>query len=226
MPPMDRAFAFAMMGASGPFEPKPDASVYYISPLEPGWDAARKDQWLTFFNRSSLGIITAHETYPGHHAQALHWKSRPLSSAARVCDSSFTEGWAHYTEQLVIEQGFRKGQPNVEVAQLREALLRDCRMIASLSMHGAGMSVADAEQLFVREGFAEPAIAQLEARRGTFNPTYYSYTLGKLAILRARDRYFRERTGGTLLEFHDRLLSNGSPPVGLLDRLVLDVAPA
>ncbi|MGA7922781.1 MAG: DUF885 domain-containing protein [Thermoplasmata archaeon] len=224
MPPMDRAYAFAAIRSAGPFEPTADESIYYVNPLDPAWDAQRKSQWLAFFNRASLGIITAHETYPGHHVQFLHQNNKSLSSTARTYDSSFGEGWAHYTEQLVLEQGFRRGDPKVEVAQLREALLRDCRLIVTISMHAVNMSFADGEQLFIREGFTEPAIASLETRRCAVMPPY-QYTLGKLAILRAREAYFREHPKGSLLEFHDRLLAQGCPPVGLLERIALQDVP-
>ncbi len=133
---------------------------------------------------------------------------------------AFTEGWAHYTEQLMIEQGYRDESAASEVAQLTDALLRNVRLLASVGMHAKGMTVEQATALFVKEAHMEPFPAEREAMRGTFNPEYFGYTLGKLAILKARRRYLETRSGASLCSFHDLVLSLGAPPVGFLEPLI------
>jgi uncharacterized protein (DUF885 family) len=222
-PPMERAWTFASLNSPGPFDTEVHEGIYYVTPVEPDWDADRKEQWLAAFNRPTLRNVTVHEVYPGHYVQFLHFRASTGTLARRVFFSSaFCEGWAHYTEQMMIEQGYGGGAPEAELAQLMDALLRNIRLVVSIRMHAQGMGLEEATELFVREAHMDRYPAEREALRGTFNPEYFGYTLGKLSILRARQAYFEQRPRATLKEFHDRILSFGVPPVGLLEPLLLD----
>ena len=219
-PAWGRALSTASMDSPGPFDETVGEGIYYVTPVDVAWSAQQQEEWLRSLNRTMLGNITVHEVYPGHYLQFLHFRKAPLSLARRAYLSpSFVEGWAHYSEQLVIEEGFGAPGGGAEVAQIHDALLRDCRLLASIGLHTRGMSVEEATALFEREAHFEHLPAEREAIRGTFNPEYFCYTLGKLAILNARKRYLSAKFGGSLRGFHDTLLSFGCPPIGLFDRL-------
>ncbi len=220
-PTYGRALSTASMNPPGPFEASGDEGIYYVTPVDPAWPAERQEEWLRSFNDPMLRNITIHEVYPGHYVQFLHFRRGANSFARKVfVSASFTEGWAHYCEQLAIEQGLGRGGPEAEVAQIHDALLRDCRLLASVGLHTGGMTLAEATDLFRREAHFEQLPAEREAIRGTFNPEYFCYTLGKLAILDARAKTLGPLFGGSLRGFHDRLLSFGSPPVGVLEALL------
>jgi uncharacterized protein (DUF885 family) len=220
-PPSQRAYSTASMDAPGPFETGVDEGVYYVTPADPDWSPERQEQWLRSLNDATLRNTTVHEVYPGHYLQNLHFR-RTAGSLARKTyfSTAFQEGWAHYVEQLAVEQGLDGGSAEVETAQIHDALLRDCRLVASVRMHTEGWTLAQGSQLFEREGFLEPIVAEREALRGTVNPEYFGYTLGKLTILEVRRKYLGPKFGGSLRAFHDRLLSFGCPPVGALDALL------
>jgi uncharacterized protein (DUF885 family) len=193
--------------------------------VEPAWSPVQQEEWLRSFNRSLLRNITVHEVYPGHYLQFLHFHRSAGSLARKVYLSpSFVEGWAHYAEQLVIEEGLGRENHLAEVAEIHDALLRDCRLLASIGLHTQGMTLPEATQLFEHEAHFEHLPAEREAIRGTFNPEYFCYTLGKLAILNSRGKFLKSRFGGNLKAFHDALLGYGCPPIGLLDTLL--AAPA
>ncbi|MGI0053190.1 MAG: DUF885 domain-containing protein [Thermoplasmata archaeon] len=219
-PVYGRALSTASMNPPGPYDTVGDEGIYFITPVDAGWTPERQEEWLRSLNRPMLRNITFHEVYPGHYLQFLHFRAGAGSSARKVyLSGSFAEGWAHYCEQLVIEQGYRAAEPMAEVAQLHDALLRDCRLLAAIGLHTRGMTLHEATELFRKSAHMESLPAEREAIRGTFNPEYFCYTLGKLAILRAREKYLGSTGPGALGRFHDRLLSFGCPPVGLLDRL-------
>ena len=170
-----------------------------------------------------LGKVAIHEVYPGHFVHHLHNNyGRPLPLVNRVTSSyAFTEGWAHYTEEMMLETEYARGQAALQVTQLLEALVRNCRYLCALGMHTQGMTVDEATQFFMDNAYMEelPARreelpARREALRGTFDPGYLNYTLGKLMILKLRDDYRREQGAAYSLKgFHDRLLSYGAPPL-------------
>ncbi len=220
-PVYGRALSTASMNPPGPFDAAGDEGIYYVTPVDPAWPPERREEWLRSFNDPMLRNITIHEVYPGHYVQFLHFRRGANSFARKVfVSASFTEGWAHYCEQLAIEQGLGRGGPEAEVAQIHDALLRDCRLLASVGLHTGGMTLGEATELFRREAHFEQLPAEREAIRGTFNPEYFCYTLGKLAILEERARTLGPLFGGSLRAFHDRLLSFGSPPVGVLGALL------
>jgi uncharacterized protein (DUF885 family) len=225
-PPYSRAWTTASMSPPGPFDATTPEGIYFVTLVDPAWNPRQQEEWLRSMNRSMLRNITVHEVYPGHYLQFLHFRARPASLARKVYMSpSFTEGWAHYCEQLAIEAGLDGARPQAEAAQIHDALLRDCRLLASIGLHTDGWSVERATELFRTEAHFEQLSAEREALRGTFNPEYFCYTLGKLTILNARHRFLGPKFHGSLRGFHDALLGWGAPPVGLIDR-VLELAAA
>jgi uncharacterized protein (DUF885 family) len=220
-PVWGRALSTASMNPPGPFDASSSEGIYYVTPVDPKWTATQAEEWLRSFNYAMLRNITVHEVYPGHYLQFLRFRETPGTLARKVYLSpSFVEGWAHYAEQLAIEQGLGQESSAAEVAQIHDALLRDCRLLASIGLHTQGMTLEAATQLFQREAHFERLPAEREAIRGTFNPEYFCYTLGKLTILSVRSRVLASRFGGRLRDFHDTLLGFGCPPIGLLDSLV------
>ncbi|HXQ48890.1 MAG TPA: DUF885 domain-containing protein [Thermoplasmata archaeon] len=219
-PVWGRALSTASMNSPGPFDTGPEG-VYYVTPVDPKWTPVQKEEWLRSLNRPMLRNITVHEVYPGHYLQFLHLRASQGSLARKVYLSpSFVEGWAHYAEQLAIEAGLGTPGSGAEVAQIHDALLRDCRLLASIGLQTGGWSLQRATELFQKEAHFERLPAEREAIRGTFNPEYFCYTLGKLAILRARSQLLASHFGGSLKKFHDALLSLGCPPLGLLPTLL------
>jgi hypothetical protein len=214
-------WAFAMMDTPGPYETEATEAYYYVTPPEPDWDRERVRQWLRTLNRFVLEDISIHEAYPGHYVHFLHFAGAPTEVSRRTASYAFTEGWAHYAEQMMWEEGYREGDPRFRLAQLTEALVRNCRFVCALRMHAGDMTVDEATRFFVDNAFYEEVGARKEAERGAFDPGYLSYTLGKLEILRLREEERSARGPGfSLKAFHDRLLSRGAPPIGLMRRLM------
>jgi hypothetical protein len=210
---------FAYIRIPGPFE-KNLPSIYYISPPDPKWAIAEQEAYLP--SRYGLMFVSAHEVWPGHFLQYQH-SNRVASQVGRLFGSyAFGEGWAHYTEELMWEAGLGAGDPAVHIAQIREALLRDVRLVSAIGLHTEGMSVAASEALFREKAFADPGNARQQADRGTFDPGYGAYTLGKLMILKLREEWTSARGGRQAWQaFHDQLLSYGSPPVPMVRRAML-----
>jgi len=224
-PVWGRATTTASMEPPGPFESGTAEGIYYVTLVDPAWTSEQQLEWLRSLHRPMLRNVTVHEVFPGHYLQALHLRASDASLARKVYQSpSFVEGWAHYAEQLVIEAGLGADGVSAEVAQLLDALLRNCRLLASLGLHTEGWPVDRATHLFEKEAYLDPLPAEREAIRGTFDPEYFCYTLGKLAILDVRHRHLATRFGGNRRAFHDALLRLGCPPVGLLDTLLSPVA--
>jgi uncharacterized protein (DUF885 family) len=220
-PPFLRWY-FAMMDVAGPFESSSE-SFYYVTPPEPGWSAEQTEEWLMKFDYGTLRGVGIHEVYPGHYVHLLHVRGisgRPLRQVLR--SYAFDEGWAHDCEQLMLEQGFGEDDGALRIAQASGALLRDVRLIAAIEMHTRGMRVEDATRLFVDHAYLEPLPAEKEAVRGTFDPGYLNYTLGKLMLRRLRDDV-RARAGARfdLRAFHDTLLRLGAPQVPLARQTLL-----
>jgi len=216
-PPWARNLWTAAMSPPGPFE-KPVDGIYWVTSIDPAWTPTQKEEWMRTFNFAMLKNTTVHEVWPGHYLQALHFRKTEQSLARKVWFSySFCEGGAHYCEQAALEAGYDGRSIEAEVTQLKDALIRDGRLIVSIEMHTRGMSVADAAQTLRTEAHLEEIHAQREAIRGTYNPEYFCYTLGKLAILDARSKYLATRFHSSLKEFHDAVLASGTPPIGLLD---------
>ncbi len=224
-PVWGRALSTASMNSPGPFDTGPEG-VYYVTPVDPKWSPVQQEEWLRSLNRTMLRNITVHEVFPGHYLQFLHLRSSRGSLARKVyLSASFVEGWAHYTEQLAIEAGMGAPRHDAEIAQIHDALLRDCRLLSSIGLHTAGWTLEKSTELFQREAHVERLPAEREAIRGTFNPEYFCYTLGKLAILKARSQMLTGPFGGSQKKFHDALLGFGCPPIGLLPTLLAQAPP-
>jgi len=221
-PPYARNGSFASMSTAGPYETKATESFYYITPVDPGWDAQRQEQHLRHYNTYAVAMTNAHEAYPGHYVQRLFQQRLTSKVRKLVGASSNSEGWAHYAEQMMVEQGFGGGDPKYHLAQLQAALTRDCRYVAGIKLHTEGWTIERAaKELFVDQCFQEPANGLAEARRGAYNPTYLYYTLGKIEIQQLRDEYLQQK-GGSLKQFHDSFLSKGRLPIPLVRRLLLE----
>ncbi|KWX04041.1 DUF885 domain-containing protein [Carbonactinospora thermoautotrophica] len=214
--PESRSWAMAMMCWSAPEEPD-GPSWYYVTPPDPSWPAEEIEEWLSVFSRTTLPAITVHEVAPGHfaHGRALRRAATPVR---RILHSmTFCEGWAHYVEEVCLEEGFRAGDPRFAVGFCVEALIRVTRLACAIGLHTGAMDVAEATQRFMRDAFLARKGAASEAQRGTFDPTYGRYTWGKLAILDLREQAkARWGAGFSLQRFHRAMLDLGSPPIGLL----------
>jgi uncharacterized protein (DUF885 family) len=220
-PPYDRAGSFASMDTPGPFETRATEAFYYVTPVERDWDEKHREEHLRSFNRYVVALINVHEAYPGHYLQFLYAPRFPTKTRKLVAAGTNAEGWAHYTEQMMIDEGFGNGDPKMRLAQLEEALLRDCRYVVGIKLHTQGMTVEDGARMFVDQCFQEPANGYEEARRGAYNPTYLYYTLGKLEIQKLRDDYRTRFPGSSLKAFHDAFVAQGSLPIPLVRRLLL-----
>jgi hypothetical protein len=214
--PESRRWAMAMISTNAPAEP--DApSWYWITPPDESWPAEEVDAWLEVFSASTLPAITVHEVAPGHfsHHQALR---RARGDVRRTLFSSaFVEGWAHYAEELCVEEGFLADDPRFAVGVWLEALVRVTRLACALGVHTAGWTVDQATARFAADTHLAGSAAASEARRATFDPTYGRYTWGKLEIMALRERARAEwGSGFTLKRFHSALMDLGSPPLGLI----------
>ncbi len=215
--PRHLRWAFAMMDTPGPYETEATEAIFYVTPPEADWSPEQVDEWLSALNVFHLEDVSIHEVYPGHYVHFLHANSAPTEVSRRLASYAFSEGWAHYAEQLLWESGYRGGDPRFRLAQLSGALVRNCRFVCSLRMHTGEMSLPEAVDFFRLNTHFDETPARAEAERGAFDPGYFSYTLGKLQILDLRADYRAARGPEfTLREFHDRLLSRGAPPVEVM----------
>lgn len=216
-------WTFASMWTPGPFETRPLRAYYYITDSDPSWPEDRQEAHLKDFNFGALWSISIHEVYPGHFLHYQHL--RPLASSFRksilFSSTAMVEGWAHYAEQMMVDVGFRKNDATIRLGQLAEALIRLCRTIVGIRLHCEDLSVEQGVRFFRDNAFLEETAARREAERGTFDPAYVLYALGKLAILKLRDDYRAKDSAHTLRRFHDTLLGNGTVPLGLHRSLML-----
>src|SRR6266511_3758959 len=214
--PPSRRWALAMMSWAAPYEA--DApSRYYITPPDPLWPHDEQEHWLEVFSRSSLPAITVHEVAPGHFAHGRYLRRVAGDVRRTLHSTAFIEGWAHYVEEVCLDEGFRDGDPRFAVGVAVESLQRVTRLAVSIGLHSGSMSVDDAIARFQSDSFIRGSAARAEATRATFDPTYGRYTWGKLEILRLRERARAAwGSGYSHPRFHTALLEMGSPPLGLL----------
>jgi Bacterial protein of unknown function (DUF885) len=196
-------------------------SNYIVTPVDASMGEQQADEWLRSFNRWTLENVGVHEVYPGHFVHFFHARNQRSLLRRVGFVSGFGEGWAHYAEQLAIEQGLAEDRPLLHLAQLQDALLRACRFRATLMLHTEGRSVDDATALFVENTGTSEFPARREAERGTYDPMYLAYTYGKLQILEWRAELQR-RPGFSLRAFHDTVLGSGFPPLAAVRELVLN----
>jgi uncharacterized protein (DUF885 family) len=234
-PQYDRATSFASMDTPGPFETKAAEAYYYVTPVEKDWTPQQKEEWLSAFNYYTTDVVTIHEAYPGHYMQFLCLNASPANRLEKIFNSyAFVEGWAHYTEKMMLDEGFGPNMPaagkqdpglvaaKYRLAQSDEALLRLCRLCCSIKLHCERMTVDEATRFFQENCYYEEKPARQEAIRGTFDPEYLYYTLGKLQILKLRaDWQKQEGANYSLQRFHDEMLRHGAPPLRLLRELLL-----
>ena len=217
-------WAFASMWTPGPFESKPSRAYYYLTDVDRSWSPDRQKEHLRDFNIPTLWNISIHEVYPGHflHFRHLRQVESKVRKSTLFAPASFVEGWAHYCEHMMVEAGFRRGDVTIRIGQLAEALVRLARFVVAIRLHCEDLSVEQGMRFFRDEAFLEETTARREAERGTFDPTYLVYSLGKLMMLKLR-RDYKEQQGGkySLRAFHDAVLSQGSAPFWALRRLLL-----
>ena len=212
-PPFNR-WNFAYIEIPGPYE-KNLPSVYYIAPPDPKWPKAEQDAYVP--GKDVLLFTSAHEVWPGHFLQFLHSNRSDWKFGQLFVGYAFAEGWAHYTEEMMFDAGLGGGTPEAHIGQLSEALLRDVRFVSAIGLHTGGMSMADSETMFREKGLQDPGNARQQAARGTYDPAYLNYTLGKLMIMQLRDDWTRDKGGRKAWkQFHDAFLGFGGPPIPLV----------
>jgi hypothetical protein len=214
-------FVTAALDPAGTLADPDVESNYIVTPVDESMSEKQADEWLRSFNRWSLENIAVHEVYPGHFVHFVHARQQRSLMRRVGFVSGFGEGWAHYTEQLAIEQGLASGRPLLHLAQLHDALLRACRFRATLMLHTEGASVDDATALFVASAGMAEFPARREAERGTYDPMYLAYTYGKLQILEWRAELQR-RPDFSLRSFHETMVGSGFPPLAAVHELVLN----
>ena len=218
-------WASASMWTPGPFETKPSRAYYYLTDVDRAWPEDRQEEHLRDFNLPTLWSVSIHEVYPGHFLQAQH--SRQVDSKVRkstlLASNAFVEGWAHYCEHMMIEAGFRRGDATLRLGQLAESLVRLARCVVGIRLHCEDLSVEQGMRFFRDEAFLEEATARREAERGTFDPGYIVYSLGKLMMLKLRHDYQEQLDGKfSLRTFHDAVLAQGTAPMWAHRRLLLN----
>lgn len=218
--PEARRWAMAMMSSAAPGEPE-GPSWYHITPPDPSWPEQDAQEWLEVFSATTLPSITAHEVAPGHFSHGRAIRHVPAGVRRTLHSEAFVEGWAHYAEELCVEEGFCADDPRFAIGVWLEALVRVTRLACAIGLHTAGMSVQDGARRFEADTHLAGPAALSEARRATFDPTYGRYTWGKLEILDLRHRARKAWGAGfSLRRFHTAMLSLGSPPLGLLGTAV------
>ncbi len=221
-PPFMRALTTASMDTPGPYEKIATQAFFNVTLPEKNWSPERTRQFMTAFNRGTIDSTAIHEAFPGHFVQLLYFQRVPSKVRKLIWANSNVEGWAHYTEQMMLDQGFANGSPELRAGQLKDALLRDCRYIVGLKMHTGQMSFEQGIQFFMHEGFMSHAYAELETKRGTSDPTYMYYTLGKLEILKLREDYKKKQGANFSLEkFHNEFMRQGGVPIKLIRHSML-----
>jgi uncharacterized protein (DUF885 family) len=252
-PQYRRATSFASMDTPGPFEKRAPEAYFYVTPVENDWSPLQKEEWLSAFNNYTADLVAIHEAYPGHYVQFLRLNASGATKVEKIFGTyGFVEGWAHYCEQMMIEQGYgaspapmptaspsKRGSPSptptplpaeevqrraakYRMAQSDEALLRWCRLCVAIKLHTQNMSIEQATQFFRDNCYYEEKPARAEAMRGTVDPGYLNYSLGKLQILKLLKDYKAQQGNDFSLEkFHNELLNHGMPPIRLLRELML-----
>ncbi len=221
-PPFQRALTTAAMDTPGAYETKATEAMFYVTLPEPGWKPEKVEEWMQGFNHGTIASTAIHEVYPGHYTQFLWLQAAPSKTRKILYNNSNAEGWAHYTEQMMLDEGYGGGDPKLRLGQLVDALLRDARFIVGIQMHTGKMTLEQGQAFFMSEGYQVAPIAEVEARRGTSDPTYLYYTLGKLQILKLREDYRKLRGPAfNLEEFHDQFMREGSVPMKIIRKSML-----
>jgi uncharacterized protein (DUF885 family) len=220
-PPFMRALTFASMDTPGPYETVAKEAFFNVTLPEKDWKPQRVEEFMGAFNRGTILSTAIHEAYPGHYVQFL-WMQQINSRVRKLIGANTNiEGWAHYTEQMMLDEGYSK-DPKMRLGQLQDALLRDARYIVGIEMHTGKRSFDSAVDFFVKEGYQPHETGLRETKRGTSDPTYLYYTLGKLQILKLREDYRIMRGAKfSLQEFHDNFMKQGLPPIKIVRKAML-----
>ena len=224
-PPYNRSNA-AYINVPGPFE-KGVAYIFMIAPPDPAWSAQERAQYIP--GKATLLYTTVHEVWPGHFLQFLYSNRNPSKVAALWVGYAFAEGWAHYCEEMMWEQGLGNGDAEQHVGQLTDALLRNVRYLSAIGLHTQGMTLAESDRMFRERAYTDPGNARQQAARGTFDPEYLKYTLGKLMIRKLRADWVARQPGAAAsadprqywYDFHNRFLSYGGPPIPLVRKAMV-----
>lgn len=221
-PPFMRALTTASMDTPGPYEKVSTEAYFNVTLPQKAWPAQRIQQFMTAFNRGTIVSTAIHEAYPGHYVQLLWFKQAPSKVRKLTMCGSNVEGWAHYTEQMMLDEGYGDHDPKLRLGQLLDALLRNCRYIVGIEMHTGHMTYQQGIDFFEKQGYMSHDYAERETKRGTSDPTYLVYTLGKLEILKLRHDY-HEKTGASfnLEQFHDNFVKQGGIPIKIIRKEML-----
>jgi hypothetical protein len=212
------------------------ASTYNIAPPDPKWSKAEQEAYIP--SQATLLFTSVHEVWPGHFLQFLHSNANPDKLEGIWVGYAFAEGWAHYCEEMMYDEGLGKGDPEKHIGQLEDALLRDVRLLSAIGLHTEGMTVAQSEKMFREQAFQDPGNARQQAARGTYDPAYLDYTMGKLMIRKLRADWIAKQAAGAGAagqgaddqsrwhDFHDKFLSYGGPPIPLVRKQMMgDAGP-
>ena len=217
--PPHRRFNAAYISIPGSYE-SGLPSVYYIAPPDPSWSEA--DQLAYIPGETYLLAISVHEVWPGHFLQYLHSNRTENNVGRHFSTYTFGEGWAHYTEQMMVDAGLGDGDPEIRIGQIMNALLRNVRYLSAIGLHAEGMTIEESQQMFLDKAYQDFGNAQQQANRGTYDPGYLNYTLGKLMINKLRADWTQGRGGEEAWgRYHDKFLSFGSPPIPLIRQQML-----
>ena len=221
-PPFMRALTVASMDTPGAYETVAKQAFFNVTLPDPHWAPKQINEYLEGLNRGTIVSTAIHEAYPGHYVQFL-WIQKLTDKVRKLLGcSSNAEGWAHYSEQMMLDEGYGNGDPKLRLGQLQDALLRDARYIVGIEMHTGKMTLEQGIDFFVKEGYQTRPMAEKEAKRGTSDPTYMYYTLGKLEILKLRADYKKMKGAQFSLEqFHNAFMRQGIPPIKLVRRALL-----
>jgi uncharacterized protein (DUF885 family) len=233
-PPFERATTFASMDTPGAYEKKATEAYFNVTLPDPSWDAARTNSYMHSFNIGTIVSTSVHEAYPGHYVQFLWIPEAPSKTRKLLFSATNVEGWAHYCEQMMLDQGFDQlGAPGsmvkdereakmIRLGQLQDALLRDARFVVGIKMHTGKMTMDQAIDFFVKEGYQAKEVGEVETKRGTADPTYLYYTLGKLQIMKLRaDVQAKQGAAFSLKEFHDNFMRQGGVPIKIMRESML-----
>jgi uncharacterized protein (DUF885 family) len=221
-PPFMRAMTFASMDTPGPFERVATEAYYSMTLPDPAGTAADTEEFMKQWYPAAITNVSVHEVWPGHYLQFLHAPNFPSDVRRVFSANTNVEGWAHYCEQMMVEEGFHDGDPKWRLAQLQDALLRDARFVVGIRLHTQKMTLDEARQFFMTEAFQPKPVAVSETKRGTSDAIYGYYTLGKLMILKLRDDVKAKRGARfRLQEFHDEFLGLGPLPLPLMRKAML-----
>jgi hypothetical protein len=221
-PPFMRALTSASMDTPGPYEKVAKEAFFNVTLPEKTWSAAQTEDYLRSFNRGTIASTAIHEAFPGHYVQFLWMPTAPSKVRKLISANTYVEGWAHYCEQMMIDEGYGGGDLKLRLGQLQDALLRDARFVVGIKLHTGQMTFEQGVDFFVKEGFQTKTTGERETKRGTSDATYLYYTLGKLEIMKLREDYKKLRGSAyTLEDFHNSFLSQGMPPIQIVRRKML-----